>query len=66
MDVIPIESQKSISDCFCNIRLCDPVRVAKELIYAGERLPEIYPEIQVYADYLETKRFYVKKNLRRH
>lgn len=59
MDVIALEYQKKISDCFCNIRLCDPVRIARELIYAGERWPEIYPDIQVYADYLETKKFYV-------
>lgn len=59
MDVIAIESQKNINKCFCNIRLCDPVRIAKELIYAGERWPEIYPDIQVYADYLETKKFFL-------
>ncbi len=59
MDIIALESQKRISDCFCNIRLCDPVRIAKELIYAGERWPEIYPDIQVYANYLETKKFFV-------
>ncbi len=59
MDIIALESQKRINDCFCNIRLCDPVRIAKELIYAGERWPEIYPDIQVYANYLETKKFFV-------
>lgn len=59
MDIIALESQEKIHDCFCNIRLCDPVRIARELIYAGERWPEIYPDIQVYADYLETKKFYV-------
>lgn len=59
MDVIAIESQKNINDCFCNIRLCDPVKIAKEFLYAGERWPEIYPDIQVYADYLETKGFFV-------
>ncbi len=59
MDVIALETQKGINDCFCNIRLCDPVRIAKELIYAGERWPEIYPDIQVYANYLETEKFFV-------
>ncbi len=59
MDIIPIESQKYVHDCFCNIRLCDPVRVAKELIYAGERMPEIYPDVQVYANYLETQKFFL-------
>lgn len=59
MDVISIESQKKIADCFCNIRLCDPVRIAKELIYAGERRPEVYPDVQIYADYLETERFFL-------
>lgn len=59
MDIIALESQKKINDCFCNIRLCDPVRIARELIYAGERWPEIYPDIQVYADYMETKKFFV-------
>lgn len=56
MDVIALESQKG---CLCHIRLCDPVRIARELIYAGERWPEIYPDIQVYANYLETKKFFV-------
>lgn len=59
MDVIAIESQRDISDCFCNIRLCDPVRIARELIYAGERRPEMYPDMQAYADYLETKELFV-------
>ncbi len=59
MDVVAIESQKSIADCFCNIRLCDPVRIAKELIYAGERRPEVYPDIQIYADYLETDEMFL-------
>lgn len=59
MDVIALESQKSIADCFCNIRLCDPVRIAEELIYAGERRPDVYPDIQYYADYLETERMYL-------
>lgn len=59
MDVVPIESQKGISDCFYKIRLCDPVKAAKELIYAGERRTEVYPDIQVYADYLETSQFFL-------
>lgn len=59
MDVIPIESQKYISDCFYYIRLCDHVRIARELIYAGERRPVLYPDIQVYADYLETQKFFL-------
>lgn len=59
MDIIPIESQKYISDCFYYIRLCDHVRIARELIYAGERRPVLYPDIQVYADYLETQKFYL-------
>ena len=59
MDVVAIEYQSSIRDCFCYIRLCDPVRIANELIYAGERRPELYPDMQTYADYLETKSFFV-------
>lgn len=59
MDIIPIESQKYISDCFYYIRLCDHVRIARELIYAGERRPVLYPDIQVYADYLETQKFFL-------
>lgn len=59
MDVIPIESQKYISNCFYYIRLCDHVRIARELIYAGERRPVLYPDIQVYADYLETQEFFL-------
>ncbi len=59
MDVVAVESQDMIRDCFCLIRLCDPARIAKDMIYAGERWPEIYPDVQVYADYLETKEFFV-------
>lgn len=59
MDVVSIEAQKDIADSFCYIRLCNPVKIAKELIYAGERLPEVYPDIQRYADYLETQKVYV-------
>lgn len=59
MDVIAVESQRYISDCFCYIRLCDHVRIARELIYAGERRPVLYPDIQIYADYLETQKFYL-------
>ncbi len=50
---------KDFKSGFCHIRLCDPVRIAEELIYAGERRPDVYPDIQVYADYLETERMFL-------
>lgn len=59
IDVIAIESQRRIADCLCNIRLCDPVCIAEELIYAGERRPDVYPDIQFYADYLETEKMFL-------
>lgn len=59
LDIIPIDSQRMIADCFCKIRLCDPVQISRELISAGERRPEIYPDIQIYADYIETQSFFV-------
>lgn len=40
------------------IRQCDPARIARELIYAGARRPEMYPDMQAYADYLETKEIF--------
>lgn len=58
LDVIPLEAQKMIADCFCKIRLCDPAEIAKELVYAGKRRPEIYPDVERYVDYLETQKFY--------
>lgn len=59
LDRIMIESQKDISDCFCQLRLCDPNRIARDLICAGERRPELYPDIQIYADYLEAQKFHI-------
>lgn len=59
LDRILIESQKEISDCFCQLRLCDPNRITRDLICAGERRPELYPDIQIYADYLEAQKFHI-------
>lgn len=57
MNILSIEAQKNLSDCFYCIRLCDPITIAEDLICSGERRTELYPDIQTYAELLETRTF---------
>lgn len=57
MNVLSVEMQKNLADCFYCIRLCDPVTIVKDLIRCGERRTELYPDVQSYVEQLETKSF---------
>lgn len=58
IDVRFMEQQDYISDCLKVIYILDSHRVAKDLMISGERRSEIYPDIQTYADIIETQEYY--------
>lgn len=51
-------NQQYISDCLHVIYIHNAKNVAKTLLYGGERRSELYPDLQVYADLIETKKYY--------
>ena len=53
-----MEEQPYISDCLKVIYIINPNQVAKELMLSGERRSELYPDIQTYADIIETQEYY--------
>ena len=57
MNILSVEMQKKLTDCFYCIRLCDPITIVKDLMRCGERRTELYPDVQSYAEQLETKSF---------
>lgn len=58
MDVRNMEEQWFIQDCLKVIYIIDPHRVAKDLMLSGERRSVLYPDINVYADIIETNEYY--------
>lgn len=59
IDVRVMEYQKSINHLLNRIYILDAQRVAKELLYAGERRTELYPGLNDFANLLETTKFFV-------
>lgn len=57
-DIRNMEEQPYISDCLKVIYIINPNQVAKELMLSGERRSELYPDIQTYADIIETQEYY--------
>ena len=58
MDIRNMEEQSYIKDCLKVINVINPNQVAKELMLSGERRSELYPDIQTYADIIETQKYY--------
>lgn len=52
-----MENQPYIMGCLHEIRIINPNRVAKELLYSGERRTELYPENEYYAHTMEADQF---------
>lgn len=59
IDVRVMEYQKSVNPLLSRIYITDAQKVAKELLYAGERRTELYPGLNDFANLLETTKFYV-------
>lgn len=59
VDVRIMEYQKITSPLLSRIYITDAQKVARELLYAGERRTELYPGLNDYANLLETTKFYV-------
>ncbi|MCM1124215.1 MAG: FRG domain-containing protein [Butyrivibrio sp.] len=57
VDVREMERQSCINSLISKIRILNPRRVAKELLYSGERRTELYPDLDVYAEVMETSKF---------
>ncbi|MCH5263910.1 MAG: FRG domain-containing protein [Lachnospiraceae bacterium] len=59
IDCRNLENQSYVEDCLYEIRITNPNKVAKELLYTGERRTELYPENEYYVHTLEASKFYV-------
>lgn len=58
IDIRAMENQPYINDCLACINILNPSKVAETLIKSGGRRTELYPDIQNYADVIETKDYY--------
>lgn len=56
-DIREMEKQSYIDSCLDEINIVAPGEVARELIYSGERRTELYPDIEVYAQVMETQQY---------
>lgn len=54
-----LENQSYIEDCLYEIRILDPVGVAQDLLFSGERRTELYPENECYINTMEAEGFHV-------
>lgn len=52
-----LENQPYIADCLYEIRILNPSKVARDLLYSGERRTELYPENEYYAHTMEAAKF---------
>lgn len=57
-DIRAMNHQDICQDCMYKIRLLRPAHIAEELICAGERMSELYPDIDRYVHVLETNKYY--------
>lgn len=58
VDIRNMEEQWYIRNCLKVIYIVDPHRVARELLLSGERRSVLYPDINVYADIIETNKYF--------
>lgn len=58
-DLRSMEMQHMISDCLYNVRILNPSKVAKELLDSGERRSALYPDIEIYAQIMETAQYHL-------
>jgi len=58
IDYRAMNLQPQIQECFAKINIVDPHRMARQLIYSGERDCELYPEIENYVEVMETDKYY--------
>lgn len=58
IDIRAMEYQKLIQDCLKVIYILNPNRVAQDMMQSGVRRSELYPDIQTYADIIETQEYY--------
>ncbi len=59
VDVRTMERQREVNPLLYRIYITNPRRVAEELLYAGERRTELYPDLDDHAWLLETSEYYV-------
>ncbi len=59
IDCRMLENQSYVEECLFEIRIANPNKVAKELIYSRERRTELYPENEYYVHTLEASKFYL-------
>ena len=58
-DVRKMENQINIQDCLVKINLLNPIKIARSLILSGERRSELYPDVDVYTELIESEKFYI-------
>lgn len=58
IDIRSMERQTLIQDCLIVIYILNPNRVAEDMLQSGVRRSELYPDIQTYADIIETQEYY--------
>ncbi len=59
IDMRIMENQREVNQLLSRIYITNPRRVAEELLYAGERRTELYPDLDDHAWVLEASRYYI-------
>lgn len=59
IDVRAMENQPGVNDLLSRIYITNPRQVAKELLYAGERRSELYPDVDNRAMVMEAQEYYI-------
>lgn len=57
-DIRIMEEQTLIESCLYEIKIVAPGKLAGELLASGERRGELYPDVETYANIIETQKFY--------
>lgn len=58
IDVREMDRQSDIEKCMCKIEVLDAHRIAKELLNSGERVTQLYPDLDKYSQVIETSKYY--------
>lgn len=58
-DLRAMEYQLNIRDCLFKIRICNADKLARELLQIGEKRSSIYPELERYANDIESESYHV-------
>lgn len=58
-DIRIMENQPQLQDCLVKLNIINPIQVARDLAYSGERKSELYPDVDEYVHIIEAEKLYI-------